>query len=341
MSNEKTKQQAAETGTESHPALGMFGYGIGGFLGLLILVGLAAVLEGENGNSGKAVEELPHAVILLELEDLRDYNTRTSLVEMQQELAATGLAVIGPLNFPILVPGDHFGDAPKAFQLNHISEQDYDNALPYFEAGKWLIPRIFSPDLREAVIRLAPPGRGAFPSGSALKIQAIIEKYLAHFPSIMVYSRALGLEDEAARNRINLHFGVQSANILIKAQEEGYLFQDAIVAQIEAAADGLTDQAVRSATTTGSYVTYAWCVQNHSMTAGINNQTPVQAILEQGRKWNIPLLVDKTGKEGWVEVYTEAEGAANAELCYFLAANYPMIEGVGWKVPRKRPITLE
>ena len=77
MSNEKTQAQTEADAAEQHPAMGIFSYAVGGVIGLVILVGLASVLEGGKQSSNRAVEELPHLAILVEFDDFTDDATRS------------------------------------------------------------------------------------------------------------------------------------------------------------------------------------------------------------------------------------------------------------------------
>ena len=53
---------------------------------------------------------------------------------------------------------------------------DFALAKPWLHAGGWLVPRVYSPDLTSAVIRLAPKDRGPFPSGTATRVLEVLEK---------------------------------------------------------------------------------------------------------------------------------------------------------------------
>jgi hypothetical protein len=340
MSSENTKK-ADQTGVqdEQHPAMGMMAYVAGGVIGLVVLVGLAAVLKGE-GPTSRTVEELPHLAILVSFEDFNDAATRLALAELQRDLVGTGLAVAGPLNYPILVPGESLGDEPTARDLDVITADELGKAMPFMASSKWLVPRVYSGDMREAVLRVAPPGRGHFPSGSATKVRQVLEKHKGAFNEVMAYSRALGLEDDAARDRINLTFGVQSANVLVVAEQDGFLEQPTIVAQIKGGADALKSPLVRSKVTTGSFVEYYMAVMTQNTAINLAN-APTKAILAQAAEWNVPVLLSGDGKQAWVEVYTEAEGKDNADLCYYVAANLKRVEGARYRALRKRKLSVE
>jgi len=320
----------AETKSEKGPFGSVAVFVIGGFIGLVALVYATALLKKPPQGP---VQELPHAVVMVEFETLGNSAVRSSLIKLQQDLEALGLATMGPRDYPILVPG---GELPTPKALESLTEEDYVLAEPWLRAGGWLVPRIYGPDLDSAVIRLAPKDRGPFPSGTATRILKLLEEFEATSGAAnttAVYSRALGLDEEAARSKINVDFGVQTANVRLIASEEGKLWDEGLLKQIHSAVP--TNPRVRSATTFVNFALYATAVMRK-----IENPEP--DMIEWGSVRTLAHLsggtglVSKDGKMAWLEVATDAEGEANLSITTAMAAPLPAPPGVRVDVPRKR-----
>ncbi|MCA8923225.1 MAG: hypothetical protein KDD82_15525 [Planctomycetes bacterium] len=315
----------AENAPEKSPFGPVAVFVVGGFLGLVALVYLTTLIK--KPPQGR-IQELPHAAVMLEFNEL-DSVTRQALVKLQDDLEALGLAAQGPKNFPLLVPG---GELPTPVGLATITDADFALAKPWLHAGGWLVPRVYSPDLTSAVIRLAPKDRGPFPSGTATRVLEVLEKH-KHAGPLTVYSRALGLEEEAARSKINVTFGVQTANVRLLSEKEGELWKQDVQKSLH---EGIAkNPRVRSATTFMSFALYVTGVilQIDNPTLEQVNWTAARTV---GQLSGSSGLVSKNGKMAWLEVTTDAEGEANLEITILMASNLPTISDVRVDVPRKR-----
>lgn len=325
---------------QQQPATGPFasvvGTVIGGVLGLLVLVLFVSLMEQE---PKKYVEELPHAAVMIDLGDipLNSPLARVQLVAFQRAIAAAGLSVSGPASYPILVPGKERGAPPTAKGLEQLDQEEAERAYQYLDAGGWLVPRVYSPDRRQVMFRVAPPGQGGFPSGTRDALLRLAKDLEVgdKLPGckVWIYSRALGLEDDEARNKVNVTFGVQTAPITLRSPQ-GLLDDGSIYLKLEPQLAKLRDPRLRSHATLGSWVTYAGAVSLQNPKLSLES-APWGPMLELGKKVGIPAFVDAEGKTAVIDVATEAEGEANLEIANLVAA-HAGVEEVSAVVPRKR-----
>jgi hypothetical protein len=338
----KNRDKAAAPDQQPHPMGSVAAYVAGGVIGLLILLGLANAFKKEPAKG--PIEELPHLAIMVEFEDLSEPALRSGLLALQRDIGALNLASSGPANYPILVPGASPGDAPIPRTLDELSADELTKAAPYLAVGGWLVPRVFAPDLKSAVIRVGPPGQGNFPSGTREEIGKIIERY-AHLGKISAYSQALGMNDEADRARINLVFGVQTVNLFVRStsgpvdgpeQLKGMLVSVEGLQSTPIASRHL----VRSVTSPGTWVLYAGTVQTQApIDTAVFDLGAIDGYYQLGKKLKVPLNLSQSGQVGIIEVTTEAEGAANLDLAYEVAGNLPRQGGnLNTIVGRQRPI---
>ena len=302
------------------PFASVVGTVVGGVLGLIVLVLLVSLLE---KTPTGPVEELPHAVVMVEIEAgiLSHWITRRELGALQRRLEATKLSVSGPLDYPILVPSDKPGAPPVARPVDEISDLELQQAQAYLASGGWLVPRVYSESLQQVVFRIAPPGRGAFPSGTLSSLRQGCEAFQAQIQgaNVFIYSRALGAEDDAARSRINISFGVQTAPVSVRSME-GRLWDPQVYGPIVEALGKLRDPRIRSVATFASWVTYVGAVTSQDPALGYE-PTFFQASRRLAEHLKLPAFLDPEGKNGVIDVTTEAEGKANLEVANMVAAH--------------------
>ncbi len=142
----KTKEETPKAPAPPSLAKSVLGYVIGAGLGLLALFALSSLLR----NPPASQDELPHLAILVHApKGFADAAARKALVKLHRDLIALGdLAVLGPLNYPVLLPGPT--GLPTAHDLDTLTEAELAAAQPFFGVGGYLT-RVLSPDLRYAV----------------------------------------------------------------------------------------------------------------------------------------------------------------------------------------------
>lgn len=335
----KTQEPATEAASASSPGpfKSVVGTIIGGVLGLVALVAIVSLVEQA---PDKKIQELPHAAVLVDLggASLQIDTSRTMLVNLQRRLAATGLTVSGPADYPFLVPASAPGQEPKLMTLAEIHNGEIDQAMPYLSGGGWLVPRVYSPDLRQAIIRLAPPGTsGQFPSGSKEQILEALKPIGTESPGAQawVYSRALGLESDEARNRINITFGVQTAPVHVRSAE-GKLWQPESYASVVTELQKLRDPRLRSVTSFGSWAMYVSGVLSHNPNVPQLDDSVWSKAVQLAKAGNLPAMISPDGKSGVIDVTTEAEGKDNLDIANLVAA-HAQSDGLNAYVPRDRP----
>lgn len=335
MADQKpTVQNPAAASPPAGPFAGVVGTVIGGVLGMLLLVLVVSLLE--RPPQGGEHQELPHAVIVVEFSgDLSQALARKQTADLQRGLVATGLAVQGLLDYPILVPGDRPGDMPTPKRLDEITDAEWAQAWPYLASGGWIIPKLLSSDAKRVVFRLAPPGRGIFPPGSRDQLDKVLAD-MRPVAKVWIYSRALGLEDEEARSVINASFGVQTAHVTLRS-DSGNLTRASTHAKVHQIVGKLTTTRIRSATTMGNFAVYLASARSHEKSPDMAI-VDLPAALALAKELKMPNSVFDGGKRAVMEVMTDAEGEANLDVGYRVVSHLDVskTDGVYGEMERKR-----
>ncbi|MGE0708178.1 MAG: hypothetical protein AB7N76_00930 [Planctomycetota bacterium] len=341
MSNEprltkKEKKAPAAERAEAAAAApqqgGLLGYLIGGALGLAVLFLLW------RGTAGSATheqrKELAHLAVMAEFDDLSDTQTRADLARFQRELLARLKGeVFGPLNAPILVPAPRDTMIPR--DVDQLTPEELRVAAKTMASGGWLVPRLYSPDLRSAVFRVGPSRGGNFAAGDREKLEDLLKAFAGSKLRLSAYSHDLRVGDGAAKAKINAVFGVQTANaIAVVSNKPG--FDEDTIKVMELYRKGrdhlVGHKTVRSITSLGNFWVYALAAHK-----GEPSQDAAQ-IAEPERRWlkdmeracRFPPMVDATGMRAWVMVTTSAEAGtdpSNLTTSFDVAAN---VSGPGY-----------
>jgi hypothetical protein len=310
-------------------ARSLVGYGIGVGLGLAVLW-LASVLLTPSPN--RFIDELPHLAVMAEFDTLRLPEVRQQLATLERELQKLGLETDGPLENPILVPGKEAGDMPTSEPINVLTVDQFDRARDYLEVGNWLIPRVYGPDIQSAIIRCAPKGHVGFAPGLEEKVRHVLA--MAEFSKLRLcaYSHALRLEDQEARKRINVVFGVQTVFPIAYAATKVADNADFQAHLLGALQDWqkATKRPVRSVACEGSYLLYAGAVRVHNSTFKAEHVADVDApgLLELGHRLNMGNWTATDGQHTQIEITTEAEGEQIRELGHDVSANVARFNGL-------------
>lgn len=336
MSKTEEKKAAPAAPPESLTK-SLLGYVLGAGLGLVVLLGLSKLLTSP---PARLVDELPHLTVLVDiLRPLGDQEVRSALVRLQRELIALDLSVVGPLNYPVLVPPAVAGQEPIAKDLDQLSLDELGQATPYWGVGGYLVPRVFSSDHQTAILRAAPAGaRGRFPSGTDVRVRELCERFekeglLRPRP----YSYALSLLDEETKARTNVVFGVQTA--IVEAQSPAKklagsaLVQQQIYTELQ---QFKSNPRVRTITSEGTFVHYATAVTIRMADTPATAALAWDRFMPLARKLKLPALSATDGTISFIEVTTDAEGPDNRTLCYSVASALQPTENVSYYVRRVR-----
>ena len=316
----RAREEQAAAAVES--SAGFAGYLLGGVLGLGILF---LLWQGTTQTATGPRHELPHLAIMAEFDDLVDPGTRADLVRFHRELikaVGEGMEVQGPLNAPIVLPLK--GGGLLAQDLDQVSEQEMELSKPYFVAGGWLVPRLYSPDLKSAVFRAGPLRSLRFPAGTREKVDELLKSFADSKLRLTAYSHDLRMNSPEARTKINEVFGVQVANTVAVVAEQTTFKDATTLLTLYKQTNKMTNQGrIRSVTTLGSFWIYALSVRSQKIheenvmigpdEAKVMNELTGQA--------NIPPLVDKKGRRAMVQATTDAEGEDNLNACHYMAGN--------------------
>lgn len=320
----KTKEEAPKA--PAPPSLGksILGYLIGAGLGLVALFVLSSLLRTPPASQ----DELPHLAILVQAsgpKGFSDPEARKALAKLHRDLIALGdLTVLGPLNYPVLLPSAP--QTPRDFDA--LTEAEVAEARPYFPVGGYLT-RVFSPDLRHAVLRASPKGSG-FVRGTAGRVEALTdEATAAGVLRATPYSQALQLGGDAdVKATLNLYFGVQKVDIDFQPKEKGGAAKAESIFEVYKVVREFKRPLLREGASEGTFIHYACAVQGGDpKLPGLPGLTAeqVSVLLALARAAKIPALVAQNGSLARVELYTEAEDQANRELGYDFRANAPMM----------------
>jgi len=333
----KQKAQATEGPADDKFVSGLIGYILGGILGLLALLGLSKLLTTPPEGP---IQELPHLAVLIQLDgSLADAEVRRELVALHRELEdELDLAVQGPADFAILVPGPERGDRPEVVPLEELTDAQWEAARPYVERSGWFVDRVYTAALDEVLFRIAPK-RGPFLGGTGGEVDAILERR-AGLGRAFTYSRALGWEDEEARAAINLRFGVQTAHVLGRSTQDLNGWEH--LAPLRSLFDvPERNERIRSLVLPLHFAHYALAVLRHEPDLDLDavRGAPWGLVAELAAAADMPRLVSEDGHSIVLEVGTTAEGEANLETCYWVAANAEQDTreaDVNFIVPRER-----
>lgn len=319
----KTKEETPKAPAPPSIGKSILGYVIGACLGLVALFVLSSLLK----SAPASQDEGAHLTILVQATDptgFADPAARKALAKLHRDLIAVGdLAVLGPLNYPVLVPGAPF--TPR--DLDSLTEAELQSARPFFGVGGYL-SRVLSPDLRYAVLRAAPKGGSAFARGMAGRVESLTDEASAGgVLRATPYSQALQLGGDAdVKATLNLYFGVQVVVVDFQPKEKGGAAKPESIREVYDAARAFVRPLVRGVATEGTFYHYVSAVAaKDPKLPAILGVTPAELvpIQELARAAKIPSLVAPDGSLARVEIYTEAEGQANRELGYDFRANVP------------------
>jgi hypothetical protein len=319
----KTKEESPRAPAPPSIGKSILGYVIGAGLGLVALFVLSSLLR----SAPASQDELPHLAVLVQAttpNGFADPAARKALTKLHRDLIALGdVAVLGPLNYPVLVPGT---TPPTPRDVDTLTEAELQAARPYFGVGGYLT-RVFSPDLRYAVLRAAPKG-GAFVRGTAGRVESLTDELTAEgLLRATPYSQALQLGGDAdVKATLNLYFGVQVVVVDFKPTTPNAAATPASIVEVYKAARDFVRPTVRGAASEGTFLSYALAVEaGDPKVDGISGlpAEKVTALLELARRAKVPSLVASDGSLARVEIYTEAEEQANRELGYDFRANAP------------------
>lgn len=322
----KTKEETPKAPAPPSIGKSILGYVIGAALGLVALFVLSSLLR----SAPASQDEGAHLTILVQATGptgFADPAARKALVKLHRDLIAVGdLAVLGPLNYPVLIPGAPF--TPR--DLDTLTEAELQAARPFFGVGGYLT-RVLSPDLRYAVLRAAPKAGVAFVRGMAGRIESLTdEATVGGVLRATPYSQALQLGGDAdVKATLNLYFGVQVVVVDFQPKEKGGASQVESIREVYDAARAFVRPVVRGVASEGTFFHYVSAVYaKDPKLPGLPGVTPAEfmPVQELARTAKIPPLVAQDGSLARVEIYTEAEGQANRELGYDFRANAPAMK---------------
>lgn len=326
----KTKEQEQAPAPPSL-ARSLIGYTLGALLGLGALFLLSALLRQPPARG--PIDELPHLAVHVEVVsgDLKAAAARQALCQLHRDLIALGdLAVLGPLNYPALLPPATPEELPTAKDLDQLTDVEFLRASMFFGVAGYLTPRVLAPDLRSAVLRAAPLQGGSFGRDLAGRLEELLARVnAAQVLRVSAYSYALQLVDPDARAKLNLHFGVQTVVVTFVPDTKGGAGDPELVRDVQDALGGLKRPGVRSVATEGTFVQYARAVQRADPQVGLHGapKDQVAALLALARRCKVPSLVRADGSTALIEVTTDAESAANRTLGFDLVANVTKPKG--------------
>ncbi len=328
----KQKDDAQEAEAKADEG-GVLGYLIGAGLGLVLLFVLGRLLA--QPPSGP-IDELPHLVVLAEVDDLADGATRQALCDLQRELVKLELAVSGPLSRPVVLKT---GAGLVAKDLDRLTPEELEAARPFFGIGGWIVPGLLSPDLKLAVLRASPRTRSDFLPRTRAALDDLLRQPRFAGLRARAYSHALGLDGDAElRARINLHFGVQTVvvNAVNTNQSPDGTYHRFIAAVHLAAAKEREHERVRSITSQGSFLHYAAAVGvgRVDVEAEALRSLDLGPLLDLAARANVPSLASADKKIQAIEFGTDAEGQANRDLGYDLVGNLLKPDEVSWSFTR-------
>jgi hypothetical protein len=319
----KTKEETPKAPAPPSIGKAILGYVIGAGLGLVALFVLSSLLKSPPASQ----DELPHLAILVQASNpggFADPAARKALAKLHRDLIAVGdLAVLGPLNYPVLVPAAPL--TPRDFDT--LTEAELEAARPFFGVGGYL-SRVFSPDLRYAILRAGPKAGVGFVRGVAGRVEALADEVTAGGAlRATPYSQALQLGGDAdVKATLNLYFGVQTVLVDFQPKDKGGAGKPESIREVYAAARAFVRPVVRGVASEGTFLHYACAVQGGDPKLGgipgVANEQ-LLPILAMARAAKIPALVAQDGSLARVEIYTEAEEQANRELGYDFRANAP------------------
>jgi hypothetical protein len=305
---------------------------------LLVSIAVAALavlwawakIKNENEELGR---ELPTATIQIDVDQF-DGPTRAKIVSLEKAIDDIGyFGLLGPCDVKYLLPADRAGDEPLVSSFSALTDAQWATAWRFAGMGEYLAPRVFRPDGKACVIRLEDKkGRPDFPSDAGSKLEAALEPFRTQFKQLRAYSRNAGVGGKAERDAINVTFGVQTAFVWAYdppvPQRPGApvpTWRNAEAVRILAGARPqlVAYPRIRSVTTSASLVKYFWAV------AGSLDREPdvpgsekeITQALDFARKNGMHPLMTPDGKKALIDVTTDTEGLANAELYYYMAVN--------------------
>lgn len=324
---EKKGAAPSDVSPEDEGGPGFVGYLVGGVVGLLLLLVLWKGFASKDVH--KAPDELPHLVLIAEFGDLSDPAVRNDLARLQAELAKVSdpaPEILGPLTHPILVPNPSLPEQPLVKSLDALSKEEFQAAAPYFKAGGWLAPRIFSTDLTRACFRLGP-GRGSgfrFGAGTRSRVEGVMAQFANSTLKLQAYSHALRFFDDAARDAINAEFGVQTAHSLATLPAgKSCRAEPKMLFELHTSFKQVEHPKMRSAVSLVSFWNYAYAViaaqPDYDLGGITEEQYKVILPLEEGCR--AKGFVSANGAQALLFVTTSAEAKENVEVAQRVSGN--------------------
>jgi hypothetical protein len=300
-------------------------------LAIAALVGLYAFanVHRENEEGGR---ELPHGTIQLEVANGFDAAARKQVAALEQWLNDSGFDVFGPASQPLLLPGAKPNDEPVAKKLADLTDAEWDVAWRHCLVGEFMVPRVYRLDGKACVVRFAPKfkeGKREFDHEAATRIQGFVQQLAPSFKTVRAYSRLAGLGSELDRDAINVTFGVQTAWVTFRNSSADASKTDTWVnaegiRRLQQTKAAIFNTHIRSVTTTANAVRYYVSVLMHVTDKDVevpNDTGVVQRALTGLRRAGINNLLFQNDTKAMVDVTTDTEGTANAELYYHILAN--------------------
>lgn len=315
----KSTQTAAPAAPTASLVRSVGGYALGGLLGLGLLLVVSRSLNAPPAAAPAA--ESPLLSVLAEFDDLARPEVRAQLCELHRALAKLDVVVTGPLDYPIMLPPAG-GKPARLSDLDRLTPEELAAARPYFQVGGWLSPRVYSPELTSAVLRVRPRvGQRGFSPSARLQLETLLASSTYGALRLSAYSRVLRLEDAAARERINRAHGVQTTSVQVSVPAKAALapeFQKKLLALRES----LAHPRVRSLATGGAFVHYAAAVEAQApdLAADKISASTWARLSKVGEDARVPSFVSPAGDLVYLAATTDAEGAENLALAEELRA---------------------
>ena len=315
-----------EGGAEPSSSPGFGAYVIGGVVGLLLL---AVLWEGFSSPAKAPSAEFAHLVVLAEFADLEDQAVRADLARLQDQLKTLtepAAEVLGPTSYPILLPGAGEGDAPRALSLAALTKAEAQEAIPYLRASKWWSPRIFGAELKSACFRVGPALGNRFPAGSRARLEEILDSFKDSSLALSAYSHDLRFQEPAARTKINVEFGVQTASAVGTLQAgKSCLTEPSLMFGLQGSLKAVEHPQLRAVVSLADFWRYVLAVRGKSP-ALISTQITEEerlALIQLTKECGAGSYVSADGAQAFVFVSTSAEDQEGRDVCYFLCGNAP------------------
>lgn len=324
---------------------------------VLAIAGVYWFAKGRVSSDAELPPELPHAVILIEGLDIRSddrnqvkditdkllYHAGVSVSSITRRFSpAWGDPAGGPSKGgaaqdeigKILIPPKQKGYPPTVKAFQDATPEEIDAALPYFRCGDWIVPRLLSPDLKTAIIRIAPGDprhvRG-FPPGTREKVLQFASEHLPKFKHI-VYSKSLGIGGAAERDAINAVFGVQSIVLRLESATKGLRSLQGLGPLAAVRREALDtgpkgEKLVRSFTTVLNFGDYFASVMMLNPGDAPAAAGGLGVALELAKREKMSCYVNDDGSVAVAEIATAAEDENYEILSFRLAAPFTQAAG--------------